>query len=942
MRARFWRSAWGVGACAGLGVWSTLGSLDHAAGAEGAYRVAMLPSVWSLVAALVLGGIAVVALVALLRHALRDPDGTQALDAVRPLAAGGLLVLPYLPWLADRLPMLVLLARPGAWVWWGLIAGQIGIAAVTGARRVPGPRTPDLTPASAAAQRRRWTTGIFLTSVLVSGTLADRFIRTPLFPGGDEPHYLIIAQSLWRDGDLRIENNHQRLDYDEYFHLELAPHYLTRGVDREIYSIHPIGMPVLMSPVYAAGGYEGVVSALVLLGAAALTMGWRLAWAVTGSAGAATFAWAVLAFGVPWVFNTFAVYPEVPAAAATLAAFTATSGWHAGRRPTQPAGLHVARFIGAGVALAALPWFSTKYAVMAGALGLVVLGRLWLPWPAMSDARRRASLRTCCVGIPCAVSLAGWFVFFKKIWGTWSPAAPYGSQQETRLDYLPQGGPGLLFDQEYGIVLFAPALLMVLPGLLALWRRGDGARRLSVELTAVWAGLLAVVGAFHIWWGGSAVVGRPVIAAMPLLLVPIAAQWGAAAASPLRRATQCALLWAGIGMTVVVAGAQEGLLLVAGRDGSSQLLEYLAPASGVWTLLPTFLRQSPGAAALLTLWWVVPLLGAGVLFQMIDRRGTAPEAHGRFGHAALRSATVSVVLVGSLSGLILASMPASTPRPDLTQRGRVRLLDEYDRTRRPLAVRYTPMTVIEPLAVPPLFPLTVNRLGVHEVDDQTQLFGKRLSLPAGRYAVDVVFAGPGGPGVTGALAVQVGRAGAPHLSWNLDLSPPATWGRAFDLPVDAGFVGFKATPDVVAAGPQIRLTPQVVTDAGARPSTRGVLSSGRYGDVQVFVSGDDAWPEPDGVWVRGRTTAEMTLVLPPTRPLTIDLRAGPRQIEVVLELGGDVRRATLNPGTTSTVAFLPDGRARPLRVSTSDGFVPADVEAGSRDRRLLGCWLTFR
>ena len=35
----------------------------------------------------------------------------------------------------------------------------------------------------------------------------------PVFPGGDEPHYLVITQSLLKDGDLKIENNHQRQDY---------------------------------------------------------------------------------------------------------------------------------------------------------------------------------------------------------------------------------------------------------------------------------------------------------------------------------------------------------------------------------------------------------------------------------------------------------------------------------------------------------------------------------------------------------------------------------------------------------------------------------------------------------------------------------------------------------------------------------------------------------
>lgn len=946
-----------VGVSVGLGLWATGASLDHAAGPDGPFRVAMLPSVWRLLLSLAAGSAATVALVGLLRVLLRtsadggDGRDAAALDAVRPLAAAGLLVLPYLPWLPDALPALLLLAGPGSWIWWGVLGGQVVVALSGLGGLVPRwslrDLTPDLAPAL-RAQRRRWTTAILLGSVLVSGVLADRFIRTPLFPGGDEPHYLVVAQSLWRDGDLRIENNHQRRDYDEYFHRDLAPHYLTRGVDREIYSIHPVGMPALMAPVYAAAGYEGVVWVLVVLGAMALTIAWRLAWAVTGSAGAATFGWATLAAGVPWVFNTFSVYPEIPAAAAAMVVFAVTSGWRAGVTPVSPRRLRVSRFLVAGLALGALPWFSTKYAVMAGALGLVVIARLWLPWPPDEASRRRALMRSLALGVPCALSLAGWFLFFKIIWGTYSPAAPYGSQRETRLEYLPQGGPGLLFDQEYGIVLFAPALLMVLPGLWALWRSRAAARRVAVELVAVWAGLLGVVGAFHIWWGGSAIVGRPVIAALPLLIIPVAAQWRASAGAPVRRATQFALLWTGVGLCAMVATAQNGLLLVAGRDGTSQVLEYLAPSSGFWTLLPTFLRQSPGAAALLAAAWVLPLLATGALSSRLTRTASVSGAGGvpvLPGRSAACSAVLSVSVVALVSGIAQAVMPPSTPAPDLTRRPRVRLLDEFDADVRPVAVRYTPFSQIAPDAVPPLFPLLVNESGAQAIDRATQLFGQRLSLPAGRYGLDVVFGPPAAPAeaaVAGALALQVGRTGPAYASWDLDLTAPATWGRAFTLPVDVGFVGLKAAPSVAAAGPQIRITPQAIVPASRRPSTRGVLGSGRYGDVQVFVHGEDAWPERDGLWVRGRTTAELTVVSATPRPLTLDVRAGARPVDVTLELGPHVRHATLAAGMTSSVTFPAGFEAQTLRISTSDGFVPAEVEPGSRDRRLLGCWVVLR
>ena len=76
-----------------------------------------------------------------------------------------------------------------------------------------------------------------------------------------------------------------------------------------------------MAPVYAAGGYHGVVAAFVLLAALAAGV-MTLAIARATTVAAAAFAWAAVALAAPFLFNTFAVYPEIPAALAVVAAFT--------------------------------------------------------------------------------------------------------------------------------------------------------------------------------------------------------------------------------------------------------------------------------------------------------------------------------------------------------------------------------------------------------------------------------------------------------------------------------------------------------------------------------------------------------------------------------------------------------------------------------------------
>src|SRR4029453_17779947 len=102
-----------------------------------------------------------------------------------------------------------------------------------------------------------------LTAALCYGATAIHIAER--IPNGDEPHYLVITQSLLLDHDLKIQNNHERADYTAYFFGELRPHYLRRGIDEQIYSIHSPGISVLILPAFAVAGYAGAAATLIAL-----------------------------------------------------------------------------------------------------------------------------------------------------------------------------------------------------------------------------------------------------------------------------------------------------------------------------------------------------------------------------------------------------------------------------------------------------------------------------------------------------------------------------------------------------------------------------------------------------------------------------------------------------------------------------------------------------
>src|SRR4030095_10850361 len=115
--------------------------------------------------------------------------------------------------------------------------------------------------------------------------------------------------------------------------------------------------------------YKGAVWFLIARGALAAAIAWRWTLAMLNATGAATFAWAAIALSAPFMFNTFTVYPEIAAALAVMIAFVITQ-----RSSVVQSGM--ARWVAAGLAIASLPWLSTKYAPMSAALLLVVFSRL--------------------------------------------------------------------------------------------------------------------------------------------------------------------------------------------------------------------------------------------------------------------------------------------------------------------------------------------------------------------------------------------------------------------------------------------------------------------------------------------------------------------------------------------------------------------------------------
>jgi hypothetical protein len=178
---------------------------------------------------------------------------------------------------------------------------------------------------------------------------------TPRLPAGDEPHYLVIAQSLILDHDIQIENNHKRGDYGAYFDAVL--NRTTFAAERTAPST-PFTRRAspLMAPVFAAFGYTGVKAALILLSACATGLVWLIAWRCTGQAQAA-----VVRMGDGHLLDAVflpclcGVSRHACGGDCWLGVWTLVD--ERARRP--------ARLLLLGLAIGALPWLHTRFAILA-------------------------------------------------------------------------------------------------------------------------------------------------------------------------------------------------------------------------------------------------------------------------------------------------------------------------------------------------------------------------------------------------------------------------------------------------------------------------------------------------------------------------------------------------------------------------------------------------
>jgi hypothetical protein len=521
--------------------------------------------------------------------------------------------LAQVPPLVERLPSLGLLRGPAAGV-------LVAVAALLAAGRALDLRRPGWALALARAP-----SGLLLVGVAALYAGVGLRHAAGLQVSGDEPHYLVMAQSLWRDHDLDLRNEYDGEAWAEFVPGPLRPHWGAPRADGRPFPAHSPGLPLLLAPAYAALGREGCVLLVALAAAAAALVCRRLALQLTGHEAASAAAW-VAAAGPPLLFYSFHLYTEAPSALAaggSLALLLGAPG---------PAGAALA-----ALGAAALPWLHVKMIPAAAALGLVALLRL----------RGRALVAFLAVA---GASAASFGAYYASVFGLASPLALYGGVPADARVVTWRAWAGLFLDRSFGLLETAPVFLLALAGLPAVARRREAWPHALVGLA-----VLAPVLSWRMWWGGQCPPARFLVPMVPFLAVAMALRLSG---SP----TGLARWWRGLFLTGAVLCAAalvdpSARVLLNRGNRPTRLWAVLSNGVAIGDYLPTLTHASERETRLAIVWILALLLLLG-----LDRLA---QLHPRVDRAfsSFAAAIVAAMLLGVVIDRTVGPPPATTPLP---------------------------------------------------------------------------------------------------------------------------------------------------------------------------------------------------------------------------------------------------------------------------------------
>ncbi|MFO7979824.1 MAG: hypothetical protein R6V00_03195 [Candidatus Aminicenantes bacterium] len=316
---------------------------------------------------------------------------------------------------------------------------------------------------------------------------------------GDEPHYLMVAQSLVEDGDFNLENNIKNKTYYKYLPIDISFH---GDIHKKQYlSYHMPGLSFVMIPFYALFNLlGGLIPAALFFRLAASVINAFFALALYAvlkiqfPKKKITGIWLLFICLYPLIFHSLHLYPELPAAALLMGAFIFAFG-------------KTKNYVLSGLFLSLVAWFHIKYypALLIMAVFIII-----------QIVKEKKIGQTFLFSLFPLLNLVLLLVFCKTLYNTFNPADIFPGQDYFAAPLILRIKVFLAYflDQRDGLLFYSPIFFLLFLGL---------EKRIKNQNVLLWIGLsYPLLHALTTVRGAYSPAGRPLMFVSWIFMILIA------------------------------------------------------------------------------------------------------------------------------------------------------------------------------------------------------------------------------------------------------------------------------------------------------------------------------------------------------------------------------------------------------------------------------------
>ncbi len=340
---------------------------------------------------------------------------------------------------------------------------------------------------------------VICSVVFITTAIYYVFFSSP--PTGDEPHFLVISQTLLKYHSLNVMLDYTHGDYRSFYAIYLAPH-VSYGPNGQLLPLHSIGAPILwLIPYYFWGRLGAVlfiscISVLIILNIywLLLTMGISRKYALLVS----------LAYALASPIYMYSHLTFIEPIGALLCIYVL--------RKILQEEISSADILISSLLLGILPWIHIRFALFEIVLFGAFLYKLYA-------SNKFKNLKYYVYFLLPVVAL---FVVFEiynfKVWGTLNPTINevndiHGNSKPFVV--LPfRAIVGMLFDQEFGLCISFPVFIFLFIGMVLAMKKQF--IRYNLLVLALSLPYLLICTTFRSWSGGWSPTARFLLVLLPL------------------------------------------------------------------------------------------------------------------------------------------------------------------------------------------------------------------------------------------------------------------------------------------------------------------------------------------------------------------------------------------------------------------------------------------